>query len=133
MNLDKLKMQLAQMPQADCPVQHHFSDGLYARELFIPAGTCIVGSEHLTRHLFIQVYGEVAVSVNGTVREVLNGYEVRETLPGTRKAFYAIKDSLLLSFHVTDETDVRKIGEAILKPERDLFPAWHRQLLEDDS
>ena len=24
-------------------VKHHFSDGLYARELFIPAGVCLVG------------------------------------------------------------------------------------------
>ena len=25
----------------DLEVRHHFSDGLYARELFIPAGVCL--------------------------------------------------------------------------------------------
>ena len=31
--------------------KHHFSDGLYARELFIPAGVCLVGALHKTTHL----------------------------------------------------------------------------------
>jgi hypothetical protein len=76
------------MPQAETEVKHHFSDGVYARELRIPAGVCLVGALHKTNHFF-------------TVSRVI----------------YAITDTVWTTFHVTEETDVDKIAEQILVPE----------------
>ena len=33
-----LEKEMLEMPQADCPVAHHFGPGIYIREVTLPAG-----------------------------------------------------------------------------------------------
>lgn len=130
MNLADLQKAMANEPQADCPVTHYFSDGIYARELFIPKGVCIVGAEHKTKHLFMVIEGECFISNNGKKAAKVTAPYIGETLPGTQRAITATKDTKLITFHVTDETDVSKIGDEILKPSISLLPQWKRKALE---
>ena len=53
---------IKEMPQADVITRHHFSDGMYAREMVMPAGCIVVGALHKTKHLFSVVSGECEVS-----------------------------------------------------------------------
>jgi hypothetical protein len=104
------------MPQAETEVTHHFADGIYARELFIPAGVCLVGALHNTNHLFTVSQGEcVAVTHEG--REEIKAPYMGQTHPGMKRMIYAITDTVWTTFHVTEETDVDKIADEITELE----------------
>ncbi len=57
-NIYNIQDLMLSMPQAETETRHHFADGIYARELFIPAGVCLVGALHKTNHLFTVSQGE---------------------------------------------------------------------------
>lgn len=103
-------------PRVECPITHRFTPGLYIREILIPAGTLLTSMEHRFEHPFVISKGciEVFSEAEGAVT-----YEAPHcgiTKPGTRRGLLAITDTVWTTFHVTDETDVEKIGEAILAP-----------------
>jgi hypothetical protein len=52
----------------DLPVQNHFSAGVYARELHIPAGTVLTGRTHRKENLNILTSGDISVLVDGHIR-----------------------------------------------------------------
>src|ERR1035437_7035163 len=54
-----------------CPLKHTFSDGIYVREIFIPAGTYIVGKLHKHSHPNFLLSGVVDVITEGAGRESL--------------------------------------------------------------
>ena len=39
----RLEAELLKQPQVECPVEHAFCSGLYARTMHIPAGTILTG------------------------------------------------------------------------------------------
>jgi len=97
-------------------VQHHFSDGLYARELFIPAGVCLVGALHKTRHMYMVVSGKCRVSSQYGNQEIVAPF-ISETLPGTKRVIYAETDTVWVTYHPTDLTDIKDIEKALLSKE----------------
>lgn len=129
-NLADLQEAMKDMPQADCPVEHYFSDGIYARQLTIPAGVCIVGAKHKTNHLLMFVSGTCLVSDNGQEAVRVEAPFMTETKAGTKRAITALTDTTMTTFHVTEETDVLKIGDEILEKDYNGLPGWMRQLLE---
>ena len=97
-------------------VQHHFSDGLYARELFIPAGVCLVGALHKTRHMYMVVSGKCRVSSQYGNQEIVAPF-MGETLPGTKRVIYALTDCVWVTYHPTDLTDIKDIEKALVVEE----------------
>ena len=97
-------------------VQHHFSDGLYARELFIPAGVCLVGALHKTKHMYMVVSGKCRVSSQYGNQEIVAPF-MGETLPGTKRVIYAETDCVWVTYHPTELTDIDQIAAEILEPE----------------
>lgn len=102
--------------QAETETFHHFSDGIYARELRIPAGVCIVGALHKTRHFMMVSKGKCWIATHEGSQIVEAPYMV-ETQPGIKRVVYAFTDTIMTTFHVTNETDIDKIAEQILVPE----------------
>lgn len=96
--------------------QHHFSDGLYARELFIPAGVCLVGALHKTRHMYMVVSGKCRVSSQYGNQEIVAPF-MGETLPGTKRVIYAETDTVWVTYHPTDLTDIKDIEKALVVEE----------------
>jgi hypothetical protein len=96
--------------------RHHFSDGLYARELFIPAGVCLVGALHKTRHLYTVVQGKCRVSTQFENIEIEAPF-MGETIPDTKRVIYAETDCVWITYHPTELTSVEEIEKAILEPE----------------
>ena len=115
-NIYKAQDVMLSMPQAETELTHHFADGIYARELHIPAGLCLLCALHKTNHLFVVSQGEcVAVTHEG--KEEIKAPYMGQTQPGMKRVIYAITDTVWTTFHVTEETDVDKIAEQILEPE----------------
>jgi len=108
---------MLQMPQAETVVTDHFTDGLYARELFIPAGVCLVGALHKTNHIFTVSQGECyAVTHEG--KEHIVAPHTGQTRPGMKRVIYAVTDTVWTTYHPTDETNPEKIAEQILETEQ---------------
>lgn len=116
--IDELEaaMVASDCPRVDCRVEHAFLPGIYCRQIHIPAGTLVTSMEHKFKHPFIVSKGivEVTSATEGSVTYKAPFQGI--TAPGTRRALYAVTDVVWSTFHVTDETDVEKIGEAILAP-----------------
>ena len=117
-SLDELEASLVHsgLPKAECPVTHRFTPGMYIREIFIPAGTLLTSMEHRYEHPFVISQGRIRVTSEKEGCVTYQAPHTGITRPGTRRALYAETDVIWTTFHVTEETDVEKIGQAILAP-----------------
>jgi hypothetical protein len=96
------------------PLKHTFAPGVYAREIFIPAGEVLVGKIHKHAHINILVSGRVTVVTEHNGKEELIGPLTMVSLPATKRAVYAHEDTIWITIHLTDETDLEKIEEEVI-------------------
>ena len=107
---------MVKMPQVELPTEHYFSGGMYCRKVFRPAGTTIVGKVHKKAHLFLCAKGQI-ISWSETGMKTLNPGDVIESQPGTKRVTYATEDSIGITFHVTDKTDLADIESELVEPD----------------
>lgn len=111
--LDDFDSLIAEYPQAECPVRHHFGPGIYIREVLIPAGTLILGHRHKNPHTNILVKGRIKfLNDDGNVIE-LAGPSVIISASG-RKLAFAMEDTVWQNVYATEERDVAKLEEQLL-------------------
>lgn len=104
------------------PLTHHFAPGIYAREILLPKDTLIIGKIHRHEHLVIFLYGDVTVeSEKG--QERINTPGVFLSPMGIKRAVYAHVDSVMITIHPTEETDLDKIETEVIAPSfADMLP-----------
>ncbi|VWB70561.1 hypothetical protein [Burkholderia lata] len=107
-----LESQIEKMPQADCPVRHHFAPGIYAREMTIPAGVVLTGAVHRTEHLNIVSKGRITVSTDGGMRE-LSAPCTFVSKPGTKRVGYAHEETVWTTIHATETTDLDQLVQEL--------------------
>jgi len=121
--IDQFQEILSQYPQIELETTHYFADGMYCRELFRPAGATIVGKVHKKEHFYIVLSGEVTI-VNAGSRERVKAPKIFISPPGTKRAVYAHVDSICITVHRTDKTDIHEIErELVEEDEKALFDA----------
>jgi len=114
------------IPQIELQTKHWFADGMYCRELFRPKDTLIVGKVHRREHFYIVLSGEVTVVGDGK-RERIKAPRILVSAPGTKRAVYAHEDSICITIHRTDETDLDAIERELVEPDESaLFDAHNR-------
>lgn len=108
--------QCAEGVQVECPLVHHFSPGIYAREIFMPAGTFIIGHKHKTQHLNIILSGKAAVLMDGEVHYV-EAPAVIESKPGVQKVLLIEEDMRWMTIHAnpTECRDVVQLEEEAIE------------------
>ena len=119
------------LPQIDPPVEHVFAEGLYARPMYMKAGETVVGATHGKEHLCV-VQGHCIV-VDGVTRRELKGWNVFVSKPGAKRAIIAIADTVWMTVHATELTDVEAIEKAVLIPEDEpnrFFPHGTQETIE---
>lgn len=115
--IDRLQAAMVQMPQAEgITTEHYFVPGMYCRKLFRPAGTLIVGKVHKQPHFFLCAKGEIIAWTEKGMRKLRAG-DVVESQPGTKRVTLATMDSIGITFHKTDETDLDKIEAELIEPD----------------
>lgn len=131
--VEALQKALESMPPAECPTRHFFSSGLYTREMTIPAGVTAVGATHRTRHL-TTVRGHCLIESDDGMQEI-NGFAAFISQPGIKRAAHAITETVVTTFHETEETDMNKLAELLTdaKACELLGGAENRQLLANKS
>jgi len=109
---------LKEQPQVELKVVHHFSKGVYARELHIPAGIILTGEIHKFTNLNILSKGKIQVLIGETVQEIEAPHTVVSPA-GTKRIAYTLTDCIWTTIHGTDETDVGKIKEIFIAQSED--------------
>lgn len=103
--------------QVECPVKHHFAPGLYAREITMPAGACVVGKIHKHAHVNTISKGRCRV-VTEFGSEVYEAPVSFVSLAGTKRAVYVEEEAIWTTYHPTVvcevETDLEKIEKAVI-------------------
>ena len=110
----------------ELPVRHHFSQGVYGREMFIPKGTIVTGHIHKYTQLNVLVSGDLSVLTEHGVKRVKPPFVVVSP-PGTKRVAYAHEDTIWLTIHGTEETDVDKIEEKFIAQTEQEYLAFIEQ------
>jgi len=108
--VNQIEAMMLQLPQIDMEVRHHFSQGVYARELHIPKGVTLTGKIHKYEQLNILAKGRIKVLVDGIVREVEAPFIVVSP-PGTKRVAHALEDCVWITVHGTEEKDLNIIEQ----------------------
>lgn len=115
-----LQAYMATLPQLDFPVRHSFSEGVYLREMFMPADSAVVGHRHRHRHAFVLMSGDISIMANGEVLRI-QAPHVIDSQAGAKRAIYAHADSTMMTVHVTNETDLDKIRADVIMPDDEII------------
>lgn len=138
--LQRLHDNVAAIPeQVELPVIHHHvsavpnspQGGVYARELFIPAGTLVVGKVHKYTQINIMSKGDMTIATEDGVFRVQAPYTVVSP-PGVKRAVYAHEDTVWTTIHGTDEKDPEAIEKMFVCDNYDSYLEFaEQQLLEN--
>ena len=127
--IERLQAEMVEMPQAELVTEHFFSPGMYLRRVYRQAGTLIVGKVHKHPHFFLCAKGEIiAWTENGMKR--LKAGDVVECLPGTKRVTLAVEDSIGVTIHKTDKTDIAEIEDELVEPDKTALFGTGNKLLE---
>ena len=96
-----------------CKISHYFASGVYAREMWMPAGYFITGKIHLTEHICVLSQGSVTVYDGGKTVDY-QAPAIIISKVGAKRAIYAHEESVWTNFHATELTDPELIEEAII-------------------
>jgi enolase len=114
-----LQAHMLAMPDADQvkmePV-HRFADGLYIRELSIPAGTVAIGQEHAQGHVNFLTKGRVEVATDEGM-QILQAPATFVSVAGTKKIVHALEDSIWTTVHACEATDPDEAEALLTRPD----------------
>lgn len=108
--------ELRKFEQLDCPLQHNFAPGSYARTIAIPEGSLVVGKIHKHAHQNIVSRGLVTV-VTEFGRETIDARVmpvIFTSKPGSKRALYCHTDVVWTTIHLTDSTNLADIEREII-------------------
>lgn len=92
---------------------HIHCAGVYAREILIPAGTALVGEIHLFEQINVVSKGSIKVATEEGVR-VIHAPCTFVSPAGTKRAGFAITDTVWTVFHATNSTDQQEIKKKFI-------------------
>jgi len=121
----RIEQELLKLPQTECPVTHYRIDGVYARSMFIPAGTVLTGKIHNFENIAILAGGTLRIT-NGVDSYIISAPHVIVDAPGIKRLGYAETDVTFITVHRTDNIEINAIEEELVS---DTFEEYEQQLL----
>lgn len=100
--------------ECDLGTVHHFSDGLYAKEMHIPKGFVAGTHAHKYSHLSILSKGKVVVSTDNSVTK-FSAPACIEITKDINHSIEALEDSVWFCIHATDVTDLDLIDKVLIE------------------
>lgn len=130
---ERMKLAVSEnLPEIDCPLKHFFAPHAYGREIFIPKDTIIVGKIHKHSHLNMLMKGKVSV-LTEEGEKLLEAPLTMVSPAGTKRVVYAHEDTVWVTVHLTDETDLEKIEEEVIAKSYEEFQTFienERKIIE---
>ena len=105
-----IEAEMLKHPQREIPIRHHFSPGVYAREITIPQDTYVTGRVHKFAQLNILSGGELSMWTEDGWIHLKAPYTVVSP-PGTKRFAYAHTECTWTTILHTKETDPDRIEE----------------------
>lgn len=115
-SVDELEALMRAHPPVEIVPVHRFAEGLYAREITIPAGTLLTGKIHRTQHLNVVSAGRISVWTEGDGMRTMTAPYTFVAQPGTRRVGLAHEDTVWTTIHATNETDLDALEAALIVP-----------------
>jgi len=131
-NILALEQLMLDQPQVEIEPTHYFADGIYAREIVIPAGTLLTGKIHRTRHLNIVSKGKIAV-VTEDGQKIIEAPCTFVAEAGTKRVGFALEDTVWTTIHASQETDLEKLETELIAPSFEALEAELKPLIEDKT
>lgn len=112
-----LTHQFLALEQTHCPLSHRFEQGLYIREIIIPAGSLIIGRVHRHGHVCQLLEGSLFLIHREGHREAFQAPSQILTLPGYQMVVYAVTDVRAQTVHPnpSDERDISRLEADIFE------------------
>lgn len=136
-DLDRLELAMLEgFPVVEMPLKHRFTPGIYAREIFMKAGTLCTSKIHKIQHPFVVLEGKVSVYnvLDGSVVH-LEAPHVGITEPGTRRLLYIHEDCRWITFHPNpdntedlDDLEMQLIERRELPDGQTVYDLWRQAL-----
>jgi hypothetical protein len=134
--IERLQVELSKLPQLQIETLHYFADGMYLRWVFRPKGALIIGKVHKKQHFYLVISGEVEIRGNGEIKR-MKAPCVVVSEPGTKRAVYALEDSVCITIHRVSSQDLECIErEVVENDDLSLFDARNQlraPLIENKS
>lgn len=115
-NAIDIQDQVAQLPQVEIPIFHHFAPNIYMRQMEVVAGTLMVTKMHKTEHFLIVLKGSATILDSNGLMHV-QAPQIIKTQIGTKRVIYFHEDSTWLTTHPTNETDLNLIEDQLIVPD----------------
>lgn len=100
------------------PLKHDFIPGAYARQMLILAGTLIVGKIHRYPCFNFILRGRCTVFSEDGVREITAPFYF-VSRPGAKRVVQAHEETLWVTVHGTNKTDLAEIEKELIAPSYD--------------
>ena len=97
-------------------MEHHFSDGLYAKKARLKPGQSLTQHKHNYEHLSILAQGRCLVTVEGKTTEHV-GPKAIVIAAGAAHTVFALEETVWFCIHATDATTVDEMREQTIMKE----------------
>lgn len=117
--VESLQQELMKLPQYEPETKHYFHGGMYCREVFRHAGVLVVGAVHKKEHFYLIVSGTVQITDGEGNAQEVTGPHLFHSKPGTKRAVYAVTDTLCMTFHATEVKTVEEAETELVEADPD--------------
>lgn len=107
---------------------HHFSKGLYAREILIPKHTLLTGKIHKFECLNVISKGKIIVASIEGVKTIEAPFTFTSK-PGVKRVGFALEETVWTTFHATEKTDLAEIEEEVIAKDYSEVPGITKEEL----
>jgi hypothetical protein len=110
----KLEKAMAELSEAQIKIAttHRWINGIYAREVFIPKGTLLVGRIHKHPCISIMNKGEkTTITEDGAIRVKAPFATISKA--GVKRVGIAHEDTIWTTIHATNERDLKKLEDEL--------------------
>ncbi len=131
--ISELAVAIGQLPDAehgDGLVEHNFADGLYIRTYTGIQGKLAISKLHKTNHPYFVMKGDVSVLVGGKEVERITAPCHGITKAGTQRILYFHEETIWITVHATEETDLEKIEDVVIAKDYNELPEYVKRLNE---
>ena len=118
---------------ADLPIRHSFAPGIYAREMFIPEGTLLIGKIHKHRHHNFLMQGSIIVLTEEGGVKLLQAPLMIVSEPGTQRVGYAVTDTIWTTVHENSDNteDLAVIEKRTVTDDKKKYIEYKNNLIKN--
>ena len=114
-SIEEIEKILLAQDQVSIPLEHHFSDGLYSRQITVKKGIVLLGHKHKKTCLNILAQGAMLLKVNlEDEGHIITAPHTFHTDPGSQKIAICLEDAVFINVFKTDERDLDKLEEELI-------------------